>query len=203
MEITASMVKALREATGAGMMECKKALSETGGDVEAAKKVLRERGLAGVKGRAGRSANDGLVEVYLHAPDASLPAKLGVLIELNCETDFVAKTPDFRKLARDIAMHIAAANPAYVTGEEIPEDVLEAEKAIYAKQAEDKPAGVVERMVEGKLKDFRKQFVLLEQEWVRDPSTTIGAMIDSASAKMGEKVAIRRFARFRVGAESA
>ena len=199
MEITAAQVKALREATGAGMMDCKKALVEAGGDMDKARQLLREKGLADASKKQGRTANEGIVEAYLHTPDPNLPSKLGVLLELDCETDFVAKTEQFRRLARNIAMHIAAAAPVYVSRDEIPADELEREREIYAKQAEGKPAHIVERIVDGKLKDYYKQVVLADQEYIRDPGVTIQQMLDEHSSKLGEKLAIRRFVRFRVG----
>src|SRR5206468_12824206 len=147
MEITAAQVKALRDATGAGMMDCRDALRDAGGDVERATQLLRERGKAGVEKRAGRSATQGVVDAYLHTPDPNLPPKLGVLVELDCETDFVAATDEFRRLARDIAMHVAAADPTYVSRDDIPGEVLERERKIYATQAEGKPDHIVERIV--------------------------------------------------------
>ncbi|HZD37002.1 MAG TPA: translation elongation factor Ts, partial [Actinomycetes bacterium] len=160
MEITSAQVKALRDETGAGMMDCKRALQEADGDFEKARQILREAGKAGVTKRAGRTASEGVIEAYLHTPDPNLPPKLGVLVELDCETDFVAKTDEFRRLARDVAMHVAASSPTYVSREDIPGDVLERERKIYAAQAEGKPDHIVERIVEGKLKDFYKQVVL-------------------------------------------
>lgn len=201
MEITAAQVKELREATGAGMMDCKRSLQETDGDLEAAKRLLRERGLASAAKRVGRSANEGVIETYLHTPDPNLPPKLGVLIELDCETDFVAKTDEFRALARNIALHIAAAQPTYVRRDEVPADVVEREQDIYRKQAEGKPEHVVEKIVEGKLRDFYRQIVLVDQEYVRETGTTIGALLDQYSSKVGERLVVRRFARFRVGDE--
>ncbi len=199
MEITAAQVKALREATGAGMMDCKKALQDADGDMERAKTILRERGLARLGRRAGRTTEQGLVEAYLHTPDPNLPPKLGVLVELDCETDFVAKTEEFRAIARGIALHIAAADPAYLGRDDIPADVLEREREIYVKQAEGRPAHVVDRIVEGKLRDYYKQVVLLDQEYVRDPTQTIQQLLDGYAAKVGEKLVLRRFARFKVG----
>jgi elongation factor Ts len=199
MEITATQVKALRDATGAGMMDCRNALADAGGDLEKAKQILREAGKAGVAKRAGRSAGQGVVDAYLHTPDPNLPPKLGVLVELNCETDFVAKTDDFQRLAHDIALHVAVADPAYVRREDVPADVLDREREIYAKQAEGKPAHIVERIVEGKLKDFYKQVVLLDQPYIRDDKRTIQDLLDEYSAKVREKLVLRRFARFRVG----
>jgi len=199
MEITAAQVKVLRDATGAGMMDCKKALQDAEGDLERAKTILREKGLASAGKRAGRTTNQGVVEAYLHTPDPNLPPKLGVLVELDCETDFVAKTEEFQALARDIALHVAAADPAYVSREDVPSEILEREREIYAKQAEGKPPHIVDRIVEGKLNDFYKQVVLLEQEYVRDTSQTIRELLDGYSAKVGEKLVLRRFSRFKVG----
>jgi elongation factor Ts len=199
MEITAAQVKALRDETGAGMMDCKKALQDAGGDIDAARKLLRERGQASAGKKVGRTANEGIIESYLHTPDPNLPPKLGVMVELNCETDFVAKTEQFRGLARNIAMHIAAADPAYVTREEVPAEELDREREIYAKQAEGKPAHIVDKIVEGKLKDYYKQIVLLDQEYIRDTSTTVQGMLDSMTGTLGEKLVIRRFVRYRVG----
>jgi elongation factor Ts len=199
MEITAAQVKALRDATGAGMMDCRNALREAGGDVEKAKLILREAGKAGVQKRAGRSASQGVVEAYLHTPDPNLPPKLGVLVELDCETDFVAKTDEFQRLAHDIALHISFADPAYVRREDVPADLVQREREIYAKQAEGKPAHVVERIVEGKLNDYYKQTVLLDQPYVRDDKQTVQDLLDAYAAKVREKLVLRRFARFRVG----
>jgi elongation factor Ts len=199
MEITAAQVKALRDATGAGMMDCKNALLEAGGDLEKATQLLRQAGKAGVAKRAGRSASEGVVEAYLHTPDPNLPPKLGVLVELDCETDFVAKTDEFQRLAHEIALHIAVADPAYVHRDEVPADVLDREREIYAKQAEGKPDHVVERIVEGRLRDYYKQVVLLDQPYVRDDKQTIQDLLDGYSAKVREKLVLRRFARFRVG----
>jgi elongation factor Ts len=199
MEITAAQVKALRDATGAGMMDCKQALQEADGDLERAKQILREAGKAGVQKRAGRSATQGVVDAYLHTPDPNLPPKLGVLVELDCETDFVAATDEFQRLAHEIALHIAVADPAYLRREDVPDHVVKQEREIYATQAEGKPANVVERIVEGKLNDFYKQVVLLDQPYIRDDKQTIQDLIDGYSAKVRERLVLRRFARFRVG----
>jgi elongation factor Ts len=199
MEITAAQVKALRDATGAGMMDCKQALQEADGDLERAKQILREAGKAGVQKRAGRSATQGVVDAYLHTPDPNLPPKLGVLVELDCETDFVAATDEFQRLAHEIALHIAVADPAYLRREDVPDHVIKQEREIYATQAEGKPANIVERIVEGKLNDFYKQVVLLDQPYIRDDKQTIQDLIDGYSAKVREKLVLRRFARFRVG----
>lgn len=199
--VTSADVKRLREETGAGMLDCRNALVEAEGDVERAKQILRERGLSTAKKLSERAAEEGLVEVYLHTPDPSMPPKVGVLVEVNCSTDFVAKTEPFRKLAREIALHIAAARPTYVSRDEIPSDVIEREREIYAKQAEGKPAHVIEKIVEGKLKDFYAEHCLLDQPHVRDDKRTIGEMLDAAAAELKEPVRVRRFARFRVGGE--
>jgi len=200
-EIKPADVKRLRDETGAGMMDCKNALVEADGVVERAKQILRERGLATAKKLSERAAEEGVVGAYLHAPDPGMPPKVGVLVELNCSTDFVAKTPEFRQLARDVALHIAAARPSYVSREEVPGDVIEREREIYAKQAEGKPAHVVEKIVEGKLKDFYAEHCLLDQPYVRDDKRTVGEMLDAAAAEMKEPIRVRRFARFRVGGE--
>jgi len=198
-EIKATDVKKLRDATGAGMMECKKALEDSGGDIDAATKLLRERGIASAAKFAQRAAGEGVVEAYLHTPDPMLPAKLGVLVELNCATDFVAKTERFRNLAREIALHVSFAKPAYLTREEVPSDVIEREREIYAKQAEGKPENVVEKMVAGKLEGFFAEQCLVDQRWIRDDKKSIGTLVDEASGELKEPVKISRFAWFRVG----
>ncbi len=202
MEITAAQVKALRDDTGAGMMDCKQALQEADGDLERAKQILREAGKAGVQKRAGRSATQGVIDAYLHTPDPNLPPKLGVLVELDCETDFVAKTDEFQRLAHEIALHIAVADPAYLRREDVPDHVVEQERKIYATQAEGKPADIVERIVEGKLKDFYKQVVLLDQPYIRDDKQTIQDLLDGYSAKVREKLVLRRFVRYKVGEDA-
>jgi elongation factor Ts len=199
MEITAAQVKALRDATGAGMMDCKQALQDAGGDLERAKQILREAGKAGVQKRAGRSATQGVVDAYLHTPDPNVPPKLGVLVELDCETDFVAMTDEFQRLAHEIALHIAVADPAYLRREDVPDNVIKQEREIYATQAEGKPDHIVERIVEGKLKDYYKQVVLLDQPYIRDDKQTIQDLLDAYSAKVREKLVLRRFVRFKVG----
>lgn len=200
-DISAKDVKALRDATGAGMMDSKKALAEAGGDFEAAKRILREKGLADAAKRTGRSASEGIVYAYMHRPDPNYPPKLGVLLELNCETDFVAKTESFERLAKDIAMHISFADPSWATRDEVPKDVIDEESAIYAKQAKDsgKPEQVIEKIVSGKLEAFYKENVLQDQEWIQDKTKTIAELIDEARASMGENVSIGRFCRIRVG----
>jgi elongation factor Ts len=202
MEITSAQVKALRDETGAGMMDSKRALQEADGDFERAKEILRETGKAGITKRAGRTASEGVVEAYLHKPDPNLPPKLGVLVELDCETDFVAMTDEFRRLARDIAMHVAAADPTYVSRDDIPGEVLERERKIYATQAEGKPDHIVERIVEGKLKDFYKQVVLLDQPFIRDQDKTIQELLDAYSDRVRERLVLRRFSRYKVGEEA-
>jgi elongation factor Ts len=200
-EIHAKDVKALRDATGAGMMDCKKALSETNGDLDAAKRLLRERGLADAAKRTGRAASEGIVYAYMHKPDPNYPPKLGVLLELNCETDFVAKTEGFERLAKDIAMHISFADPSWTNRDEVPQNIIDEESSIYAKQAKDsgKPDNVIEKIVQGKLESFYKENVLLDQEWIQDKSKSIAILIDEARSSMGENVSIGRFARLRVG----
>jgi len=196
MEITAAMVKQLREKTGAGMMECKAALEEANGNMEEAVTLLRKRGLAQAAKRAGRATAQGAIGSYIH-----MGGKIGVLVEVNCESDFVARTEDFNNLVKEVAMHIAAAEPKWVRREDVPGDVVEKEKAIYRAQMEkeNKPAQVMDKIVEGKLGSFYAQFVLLEQPSVRDNAVTIAQLVAQASAKTGENIQISRFARFRVG----
>ena len=196
--VTAEEVRKLREITGAGMMDCKRALQEAGGDLDRAQEILRTKGLAGVEKRAARTAKEGVVEAYIH-----MQGRLGVLVEVNCETDFVANTDEFRRLARDVAMHIAAADPRWISREEVPEDLLEAERKIYAEQAraQNKPDNVIDRIVEGKLASFFKDHggALLDQPFVKDDSKTVADLVNEAGAKLGEKIAVRRFARFKLG----
>ncbi len=196
MNITSQMVKDLRDKTGAGMMDCKKALSEHDGDMEKAIDFLRQKGLAVAAKRAGRATSEGVVETYIHAG-----GKLGVMVELNCETDFVAKTDDFRQFARDVAMHIAAANPVSLSREDVPADIVERERQIYVQQALDtgKPENIVEKMVVGKIDRFLSEICLLDQQCVKNPDKTIQEMITELVGKMGENISIRRFARFQVG----
>ena len=196
MTITAEQVKALRDKTGAGFMECKSALAEAGGNLEEATTLLRKRGLAQAAKRAGRSTGQGIIGSYIHTG-----GRVGVLVELNCESDFVARTDDFQTLAREIAMHIAAASPQYVRRDDVPAEVLERERGIYRAQVEgaNKPAAVIEKIVEGKLGGFFEQSVLLDQPSIRDPKTTIGQLITDAVHKMGENITVSRFARFKVG----
>jgi elongation factor Ts len=196
MEITAAMVKKLRDATGAGMMECKAALTEAHGNIDEATTILRKRGLAAATKKSGRSTNEGLIGSYIH-----MGGKIGVLVEVNCESDFVARTEDFQSLAREIAMHVAAASPQYVRRDEVPADVLERERAIYRSQMEgqNKPAAVIDKIVEGKLNSFYEQVCLLDQPSIRDPKITIGQTVQAAIAKLGENISIARFVRFKVG----
>ena len=196
MEISIELVKDLRQRTGAGVIDCKAALQEAQGNMEAAIDYLRRKGLATAAKKAGRIATDGLVASYIHAG-----GKMGVLVEINCETDFVAKTEDFQTFVKNIAMHIAAANPQYIRREEIPEEVLERERAIYRTQAQDsgKPQKVIDKIVEGKMERFFSEVCLLEQTYVRDSDLTIKELLDAMIAKVGENVTIRRFARFQLG----
>jgi elongation factor Ts len=194
-EITAKMVGDLRARTGAGLMDCKKALKESGGDESKAIDYLRKKGIASAAKKADREASDGLVESYIH-----LGGKVGVLIEVNCETDFVAKTDDFRALVRDIAMHIAASNPACVTREEVPAELIEKEKEIAASQVVGKPENIVEKIVSGKIEKVYQDVVLLEQSFVKNPDQTIEQLLKEQIAKLGENIVIRRFARFQIGA---
>ena len=194
--ITADQVKQLREKTGAGMMECKAALAEANGNMEQAITILRKRGLAQAAKRAGRATAQGLITSYIH-----LGGKIGVLVEVNCETDFVARTEDFQNLAKEVAMHIAAADPRWVRREEVPAEAIEKERAIYRAQMENtgKPAHVLDKIVEGKLGNFYSQFVLVDQPSIRDSNVTIGQLITQATAKTGENIQVKRFVRFRVG----
>ncbi|MGE0463815.1 MAG: translation elongation factor Ts [Vicinamibacterales bacterium] len=194
--ITAELVKQLRDKTGAGMMDCKAALTETGGDMEKAIEVLRKKGLASAAKRAGRATNNGLIGHYIH-----MGGKVGVLVEVNCETDFVARTEDFQTLAKEIAMHVAAADPKFVRREDVPADVLEKEREIYRAQfaGAGKPANVIEKIVDGKLESYYSQVCLMDQPSVRDPNVTIQQMVSAATAKTGENVTISRFVRFKLG----
>jgi elongation factor Ts len=196
-EVNAEMVKALREATGAGMMDCKNALVETGGDFERAVDLLREKGLAQAQKRAGRAADQGLIDSYIHFNNT-----VGVLVEVNCETDFVANTDEFRQLVKDVALHIASpASPRFVERDELPSEELERERNIFEVQAKEsgKPDNVITKIVEGKLNAFYKDHVLLEQVFVKDDSKTVQQLLDEVSAKVGEKVAVRRFVRYKLG----
>ncbi len=198
MKITSQMVKDLRDKTAAGMMDCKKALSETDGDMEKAVDLLRKKGLAVAAKRAGRATSEGVIETYIHAG-----GKLGVMVELGCETDFVAKTDSFQEFAREVAMHIAAANPLAITKEEAPEDVVARERDIYVQQALEsgKPENIVDKIVSGKMEKFLAEICLLEQKFIKDPDHTIQDMITDLVGKLGENISIKRFSRFQVGTE--
>jgi elongation factor Ts len=195
-DIPASLVKTLRDRTGAGMMECKAALQEANGDLEEATTILRKRGLAQAARKAGRATSEGLIGSYIHQG-----GKIGVLVELNCESDFVARTEDFQTLLKELALQVAAANPQYVRREDIPADVLERERSIYRAQMEGsgKPPQVVEKIVEGKLGSFYEQVVLLDQPSIRESKQTVNQMLQATIAKLGENIGIARFVRFRVG----
>lgn len=196
MAITAELVKQLRDKTGAGMMDCKAALTEAGGDMDKAIEILRKKGLASAAKRAGRTAKDGIIGHYIH-----LGGKVGVLVELNCETDFVARTEPFQALAKEIAMHVAAADPRFVRREEIPAELLDKEREIYRAQMADsgKPANVLEKIIEGKLEKYYEQVCLLDQPSVRDPNVTIKQMMAATVAQTGENVTVSRFVRFKLG----
>jgi elongation factor Ts len=196
-DISAAQVKELRERTGAGMMDCKKALVETGGDMEKAVELLRQKGLASAAKRAGRSANQGLIEAYIHFNNT-----VGVLVEVNCETDFVANTDEFKALTKDIALHIASpAAPRFVSREEVSQDEIDHESQIFAKQAQEsgKPENVVDKIVEGKINSYFKEIVLLDQPFVKDDSKTVQQLLDETSARVNEKVAVKRFVRYKLG----
>jgi len=194
MELNANLVKELREKTGAGIMDCKRALAEAAGDLEKAAVWLREKGIAAAAGRAGRVASEGSVGSYIHAG-----GKLGVLIEVNCETDFCAKSEAFQALVKELAMQVAAANPRCVRREELSPAVIEQERQIYASQAEGKPAVVVTKIVDGKLEKFYKEACLLEQAYVRDPNKTVNDLLGEAAIQMREKIDVRRFVRYQLG----
>jgi elongation factor Ts len=199
-EISAAAVKALREKTGAGMMECKKALTESDGNEDRAVEILRERGLASAKKKEGRVAAEGVVGSYIH-----MGGKVGVLVEVNCETDFVARGEEFQQLVKDLAMHIAAAEPRYVTRDEVTSAVLDKEREIARAQAKNdpknanKPDQVIDKIVDGRLNKFYEEFVLLDQPFIKDPAQTVGELVTEKVAKTGEKVTIRRFARYKMG----
>jgi elongation factor Ts len=196
-DITPAQVKALREATGAGMMACKNALVETAGDFDRAVDLLREKGLAQAQGRADRAANQGLIDSYIHFNNT-----VGVLVEVNCETDFTANTDEFRQLVKDVALHIASpAAPRFIDRDEVPSDELERERHIYEVQAKEsgKPEHIVEKIVEGKLNAFYKDHVLVEQDFVKDDSKTVQQLLDELGAQVKEKVAVRRFVRYKLG----
>ncbi len=195
-EITAAKVKELRDKSGAGMMDCKKALVETDGDIEKAIEILRKKGIAKAAKRIDRAANEGMVESYIHPG-----AKLGVLVEVNCETDFVAKTDDFREFSRNVAMHIAASAPRYIKREDVEQEVIDKEMEIYKTQAKEqgKPEAIQEKIALGKLDKFYSEICLLEQPYVKDPDKTIQALLTETIAKLGENITINRFSRFKIG----
>jgi len=195
-EVTAAMVKQLRDKTGSGMMDCKKALTENGGDMDKAIDFLRKKGLATAAKRAGRTTSEGIVQPYVHTG-----GKLGVMVEVNCETDFVAKSDDFQEFAKNLAMHIAATNPMGITPEEVPAETLAREKDIYVDQAKQtgKPDNVIEKIVEGKMNKFLKENCLMQQPYVKDPDITIADLLNELIAKIGENITIKRFVRFQIG----
>ncbi len=193
-EINADLIKTLREKTGVGVMDCKKALAEAAGNLDKAVVWLREKGIAQSAKRAGKLASEGIIGAYIHTG-----GKLGVLVEINCETDFVANTLEFQSLVKEIAMQVAAANPRCVWREQLPAQVLEREREIYAAQAAGKPPAVVEKIVEGRLEKFYREVCLIEQGYMRDPSRTVGDLIGEHVAKLGEKIEVRRFVRFQLG----
>ena len=195
-QITAQSVRMLRQKTGLGMMDCKKALQETGGDSEKAIEYLRKQGLSAVEKRAGRDASEGLIQAYIHQG-----SRLGVLLEVNCETDFVARTDDFQEFAKDIAMHIAASQPLAIDREGVSADAVERERAIFLEQAknEGKPEHIAEKIVEGRMEKFYQENCLMEQVFVKNPDQTIGELVTEITAKIGEKITVRRFERFVLG----
>ncbi len=197
--IPAHVVKKLRDETGAGMMDVKRALVETGGDIEKARELLRTRGLASAQKRAGRAASEGLVEAYIHGE-----GRIGVLVEINCETDFVARTEEFRRLAREVAMQIAALNPRWISRDDVPPDVVDGERKIYEERARGmgRPDKVIPQIVNGMLEAFYKREDLLDQEYVREHDRTVADLVTEVAAKVGEKVSIRRFSRFELGRET-
>src|SRR6266550_1068375 len=193
-DINPQLVKQLREKTNAGMMDCKRALAEAGGDLEKAETILRSKGIAGASKKASRATREGIVASYIH-----LQGKVGVLVEVNCETDFVAKNENFREFVKDITLHIAAAQPQYVSREEVPAKIVESERAIYQAQVTGKPANVAGKIVEGKLDKFYSTICLLEQGFIKNPDQTINDLVKSKIAELGENIVIRRFTRYLVG----
>lgn len=196
MAITADMVKKLREQTGAGMMDCKKALTETNGDYEKAVTLLREKGIAVAAKRESRAASEGMIGCYIHTG-----SQIGVMVELNCETTFVAKTDEFQQLARDLAMHVSWSNPEYLRREDIPEDALAKEREVHRQWAvsEGKPENVIDRIVEGRMKEFYSRVVLMEQPYIKDEEQTIQDLVNGVMGKVGEKISVARYVRYRVG----
>jgi elongation factor Ts len=197
--ITAGLVKQLRDATGAGMMDCKRALVEAGGDMPRAQEILRTKGLASAKKRTGRKAKEGLVDAYIHGG-----GRIGAMVEVNTETDFVARTEEFRTLVREIAMQVAARDPRWVSREDVPDDVLESERKIAAEKAraDGKPEQVIDRIVDGQLAGFYKEYVLLDQDYIREPKRTVGDLVSEVAGKVGENVIVRRVARYLLGEEA-
>ena len=193
-DVSPTLVKQLREKTNAGMMDCKKALVEAGGDLEKAEDILRKKGIASASKKASRSVKEGVVASYIH-----LQGKVGVLVEVNCETDFVAKNEIFREFVKDMTLHIAAAHPVYVVRDEVPAAAIEREREIYREQVKDKPANVVEKIVDGKLEKFYGSVCLLDQAFIKNPDQTIKDLVSSKIAQLGENIVIRRFARYAVG----
>jgi elongation factor Ts len=198
--VSMELVKTLRDMTGGGMMDCKNALEETGGDLDKAVVLLRERGIAKAAKRVGRETSNGLVEAYLHRTSEDYPPQVGALVEVDCETDFVAKGEDFRKLARELAMHVAAANPRWVSPEDVPAEVVDEERALYRRKAEQdgRPAPAIERIVEGQLKKFYEDNCLLDQPYIRDPKTRVRDLVAETVSRLQENIAVRRFSRFSV-----
>ena len=196
-EIAARQVKELRDLTGAGMMDAKRALTETGGDIEKAQDLLRTWGVAKAASKAGRATKEGVVHAYVHHSGGL--AKQGALVELDCETDFVAKTEDFRTLAREIAMQVVGASPQYVRREDVPAAVVEREKAVYREQVKDKPENIVEKILQGKLNDFYSKICLLDQAWIKDDKKKVSDLVTEAVANLKENITVARFARFAVG----
>jgi elongation factor Ts len=196
-KITSQMVKELRDKTSAGMMDCKKALGETEGDMEQAIDLLRQKGLAVAAKRSGRATSEGVVECYIHAG-----GKLGVMVEVGCETDFVAKTDDFLDFAKDIAMHVAAAGPVSITREEVPQHLVDREKEIYINQAKEagKPDNIIEKIVSGKVDKYLSEMCLLEQKFIKNPDLTVQDLLNELIGKMGENISVKRFARYQIGA---
>jgi elongation factor Ts len=198
LDISASMVKDLRTKTGAGMMDCKEALTDSNGDFEKAVEYLRKKGMSAATKRSSKAAKEGTVASYIH-----MQGRIGVMVEINCETDFVAKTDDFKAMAKDIAMHIAATNPMYVSPDQIPEDVLAVEKDIYKSQAaaEKKPEKIWDKIIQGKLKKYYEEVCLLDQKFIKNPDISVGTLVNNLIAKTGENIMVRRFARFQLGEE--
>ncbi len=199
MEITAQMIKELREKTGAGIMDCKGALKDTGGDVEKAITELRKKGLAAAEKKSGRATSEGLIHAYIHAG-----GRIGVLIEVNCETDFVSRTPEFEEFVHNLAMHVAAAEPLYVSKDDVTEEDLEREREIFAEQARatGKPENVIEKIADGKMSKFYSQVCMLEQPFIKDPDKTVGTLVREAIASFGENMRVERFVRFKLGEDS-